>query len=281
MKTSRAIAYGLVGSGFTLIAQATPWYISLGVLVVMVVIVAVVELALHVFNPPVKDAEGDEDDTQVEALAMLREAQREGEELADTALRLLQAASKWAAHEHEQTRRAAISFEQADGRTHRTGQIRRAVELALDDMPPPESGVYERVCDDDDDRKTTEIEDDGATTVFVRPQPPPQNALGPAIWPMIAEELEEAAQHATSPVLTLVANDARMRHEDGMAKYGVPLVAENGRDHLVDAYQEALDGSVYLRAEYERGTKAAIGLFVKMKNLAVEIRGVLYERDGR
>lgn len=259
MKTSRAIAYGLVGSGFTLLAQATPWYISLGVLVVMVVIVAVVELALHVFNPPVKDVEGEEDDTQAEALAMLREAQREGEELADTALRLKQGASKWAAHEHEQTR--------------------RAVELALDDMPPPESGVYERICDDD--RTATEIEDDGATTVFVRPQPPPQNVLGPAIWPMIAEELEEASRHVASPVLALVAHDARMRHEDGMAKYGVPLVANNGRDHLVDAYQEALDGSVYLRAEYEGGNRKAFRLSSVMIGLATEIRGMLYERDGR
>ncbi len=40
---------------------------------------------------------------------------------------------------------------------------------------------------------------------------------------------------------------------EGRRKYGVPLQPHNGRDCLVDAYQEALDLTVYLRqAIYER-----------------------------
>ena len=39
----------------------------------------------------------------------------------------------------------------------------------------------------------------------------------------------------------------------GIVRYGTPLQAHNGRDALVDAYQEALDLAVYLRqAIYER-----------------------------
>jgi hypothetical protein len=33
----------------------------------------------------------------------------------------------------------------------------------------------------------------------------------------------------------------------GVRKYGTPLQAHNGRDGLMDAYQEALDLAVYLR----------------------------------
>ena len=45
-----------------------------------------------------------------------------------------------------------------------------------------------------------------------------------------------------------VIDDMRARDAMGRARYGVPLTADNGRDHLVDAYQEALDLLVYLVA---------------------------------
>jgi len=44
------------------------------------------------------------------------------------------------------------------------------------------------------------------------------------------------------------------RREAGKKKYGTELKTNNGRDPLVDAYQEALDLSAYLRQEImERG----------------------------
>jgi hypothetical protein len=49
------------------------------------------------------------------------------------------------------------------------------------------------------------------------------------------------------PVWELVVEDMRARDMAGRAKYGVPLQAGNGRNALVDAYQEALDLCVYLR----------------------------------
>lgn len=64
----------------------------------------------------------------------------------------------------------------------------------------------------------------------------------------------EPAPVSTSerPVWELVIDDMRARDNAGRAKYGTPLQASNGRDHLTDAYQEALDLAVYLRAEMER-----------------------------
>lgn len=59
----------------------------------------------------------------------------------------------------------------------------------------------------------------------------------------------------------LVIHDMRERRAVGIARYGTPLQAGNGRDALVDAYQEALDLAVYLRqaiAEREAGTWRAV-----------------------
>ncbi len=50
----------------------------------------------------------------------------------------------------------------------------------------------------------------------------------------------------------LVMEDLRERKAMGKKKYGVAHQHDNGRDHLIDAYQEILDAAVYLRAEIEK-----------------------------
>jgi hypothetical protein len=49
----------------------------------------------------------------------------------------------------------------------------------------------------------------------------------------------------------LVADDLRERKAFGLRKYGTTLTTHNGRDPLVDAYEEALDLCVYLRQAIE------------------------------
>lgn len=59
------------------------------------------------------------------------------------------------------------------------------------------------------------------------------------------------------PSWHLVIKDMESRNAFGVAKYGTPLQAFNGRDALKDAYEEALDLCVYLRtAMEERDEKA-------------------------
>jgi hypothetical protein len=54
-------------------------------------------------------------------------------------------------------------------------------------------------------------------------------------------------------VWDLVRADMRVRDHVGRSRYGTPLQPFNGRDALLDAYQEALDLAVYLRqAIFER-----------------------------
>ncbi len=72
---------------------------------------------------------------------------------------------------------------------------------------------------------------------LVNPQPPPQPNDKPAVWDLVIIDMME-------------------RDLSGEEKYGTRLQPHNGRDALVDAYQEALDLLVYLRqAIYERDGK--------------------------
>lgn len=68
----------------------------------------------------------------------------------------------------------------------------------------------------------------------------------------VAKNFATAKQRSPRPnrnpaITDLVIADMRARQELGRRRYGVDLQANNGRDALVDAYQEALDLALYLR----------------------------------
>lgn len=64
------------------------------------------------------------------------------------------------------------------------------------------------------------------------PQPKPKNQSGPLIFPLVIKDLQE-------------------RDALGHQLYESELYAVDGRDHLVDLYQELLDAAVYVRQEIE------------------------------
>lgn len=71
----------------------------------------------------------------------------------------------------------------------------------------------------------------------IQDQPEPKKSTHPAVWGLVMKDMVD-------------------RDQTGRERYGVPLQGHNGRDALVDAYQEALDLAVYLRqAIYERDGK--------------------------
>jgi hypothetical protein len=135
------------------------------------------------------------------------------------------------------------------------------------------------------------------------PQPAPKNeANAVPLWPLIIGEARDRVIELTRVgvgttdtcrSLQVMIGDMEKRHEFGVAKYGVPLVAHNDRDHLSDAYQELLDGIVYLRAEIEnRGgmpkglasnlqTARLVRLYYQTYESTSELRSILMERDGR
>ena len=75
---------------------------------------------------------------------------------------------------------------------------------------------------------------DAASRAAMEQKAPAKDNPHPAVWPLVMRDMID-------------------RDQSGREKYGVPLKAHNGRDTLLDAYQEALDLAVYLRtAIYER-----------------------------
>ncbi len=63
-----------------------------------------------------------------------------------------------------------------------------------------------------------------------------------------------APTRGTGPLtIDLVQNDIEARGRVGVGRYGMYHQPDNGRDHLLDAYEEAMDLCIYLRAEmYKR-----------------------------
>lgn len=67
---------------------------------------------------------------------------------------------------------------------------------------------------------------------------------------LIAEQ--QPPKESSGDCWLLVMKDMEYRRQHGIAKYGVPVQPNNGRDPLIDAYQEVLDLAVYLRQEIEQ-----------------------------
>lgn len=62
-----------------------------------------------------------------------------------------------------------------------------------------------------------------------------------------AAEPQPAPTEGRQRVIDEVVDDLMARAETGKVKYGTYLMTHNGRDALMDAYQEALDLVMYLR----------------------------------
>lgn len=72
--------------------------------------------------------------------------------------------------------------------------------------------------------------------------------MGPIVDQPAPQRTDGASMH------DLVIADMHERKQVGKERYGTILQAHNGRDALVDAYQEVLDTAVYLRQAIEERT---------------------------
>lgn len=64
---------------------------------------------------------------------------------------------------------------------------------------------------------------------------------------MIVDQPRPIPRGDVRSVQAMVRLDLEERERVGRERYGTPLQPHNGRDALVDAYQEALDLACYLR----------------------------------
>jgi hypothetical protein len=98
---------------------------------------------------------------------------------------------------------------------------------------------------------------------MIADQPPPIATNRRAAWDIVIEHVESRrgiSAYTKTGDLDLVLDDMRERDRIGRERYGMRLTSGNGRDHLVDAYQELLDSAVYL-VNYldERGVNPSTG----------------------
>jgi hypothetical protein len=97
---------------------------------------------------------------------------------------------------------------------------------------------------------------DAEAAAAIVDQPPPVPNDRPAIWPLVIADCEE-------------------RHRLGVERYGTPLQPFNGREPLVDAYQEQLDKLAYLRQEIEERR----ALNARVAQIEADLRAAIDERD--
>lgn len=64
---------------------------------------------------------------------------------------------------------------------------------------------------------------------------------------MTIEDQQPPVPNHHPHVVDVVIEDMKTRKQLGIGRYGVALQPFNGRDPLIDAYQEALDLVMYLR----------------------------------
>ena len=94
-----------------------------------------------------------------------------------------------------------------------------------------------------------------AKPIVDQPPPVPQAHLVPT-WLAVISDMERRCEGLEGEELYRVQEaiaDMRERDRVGRERYGTPLTPLNGRDQVVDMYQEQLDASVYARAAIQEG----------------------------
>jgi len=74
----------------------------------------------------------------------------------------------------------------------------------------------------------------------------PSRSVDNPTLPAVVEALDATLKKVMPPFLGEILADVQARTEYGLQKYGVPLRPYDGADAIKEAYQEALDGAVYL-----------------------------------
>ena len=119
---------------------------------------------------------------------------------------------------------------------------------------------------------------------MIQDQPPPKRNDGQAIWDLVIADAEDGSSVfglITKEAKDKIVADMHERKDVGIKRYGVSLQAHNGRDAIIDAYQEALDAAAYLRQAQEEGDAWASVLYKEALTMIIGIRARIIMRDGK
>lgn len=118
------------------------------------------------------------------------------------------------------------------------------------------------------------------------PQPPPRSSSTPPVWPIIIQEVHDwittgdDVRRTQPAAIRALAHDMSERHLLGIKMYGRPLTPGNGRDMMIDAYQESLDLCAYAKGAVADGFFGAEVIYRKALDTAFAIRCLLLALDG-
>ena len=123
------------------------------------------------------------------------------------------------------------------------------------------------------------------TTDRISEQPAPTPTDATPTWELVIADCRRHDRFEFDPAWKAMVADMDARNAEGVRKYGVPLTPHNGRDSLVDAFQESLDKLAYLaNAISEAGTAPVSDrlddLYFREVYSCRDIRQLLLERDG-
>lgn len=126
-------------------------------------------------------------------------------------------------------------------------------------------------------------------------QPDPILNTQPAVWELIIQDVdshrpEEVPGNIFGPsapkmaaVREALIKDMSDRDAWGRSKYKVPLQPYNGRDALIDLYQEFLDATAYTmqyRLEHPKDPRFT-DVYKSLLSMLDFIRGEIFNRDGK
>ena len=108
-------------------------------------------------------------------------------------------------------------------------------------------------------------------------QPLPVPSDGPSMHDLVCADLDARWTHRLS---TGIVSDLLARKQLGLERYGSLLQAHNGRDALLDLYEELLDALVYARQVREEtgtagewpGLEAIVPVYDSLLTLLIQVR---------
>lgn len=115
-------------------------------------------------------------------------------------------------------------------------------------------------------------------------QPAPTANDRLAIQDLVIEDLQRVSvrldrdPHIDDASYARVIADIEARKEIGLKRYGTLLQAFNGRDALLDAYQEALDLCQYLRQVKEEGRTWVVLTYLNALRMTLHLRTLIEDR---
>jgi hypothetical protein len=91
------------------------------------------------------------------------------------------------------------------------------------------------------------------------------------VVPVFMEVLQTHTEEMPQDARLMFYSRVYKRLNEGMAKYGRPLLTNNGRDSLMDAWEEAIDGVQYLIQAYCEGRLSNPSLIHQQVKIALQI----------